>query len=109
MHWYAFQKSKKHGHPDGGGLFKVLTGTLKETRFDPLDTDKVIGTYDYFKGGLAHIHNAEAYHIVENPIPYPAISLHVYMPGISAPNNCAVEANNTANYHAKICLIRDYN
>lgn len=86
VHWHGFQKTQKHGHPEGGGLFKILTGTLKETRFDPDDADRVIGTNHFFKGAVSYIHDAEAYHIVENPISYPAVSLHVYMPGIYVPN-----------------------
>lgn len=90
VYWNGFQKTQKHGHPEGGGLLKVLTGTLKETRFDPYDTNQIIGTNHFFKGAVSYIHDAEAYHIVENPIPYPAVSLHIYIPGIYAPNILAL-------------------
>lgn len=90
VYWRGFQKTQKHGHPEGGGLLKVLTGSLKETRFDPQEPDRIIGTNHFFKGAVSYIHDAEAYHIVENPIPYPAVSLHIYIPGIYAPNILAL-------------------
>lgn len=82
--WDSFQKSKKHGHPQGGGLMKILTGNLTETRFDPDDPNLVIGTYRYGAGDIAYIHDRLAFHIVENDSIIPAVSLHVYSPGIYA-------------------------
>ncbi|MEZ5043665.1 MAG: cysteine dioxygenase family protein [Saprospiraceae bacterium] len=83
IHWDGKQKSKKHGHPQGGGLIKVLSGTLSETRFDPKDKEKVIGKHYYFKGsGTSYIHDDIAYHVVENPSVTPAISLHLYAAGV---------------------------
>ncbi len=80
--WDSFQKSKKHGHPQGGGLMKVLAGNLTETRFDPEYPNQVIGTYRYGAGDIAYIHDRLAFHTVENASIIPAVSLHVYSPGI---------------------------
>lgn len=79
IRWGGFQKTNKHGHPGGGGALKVLSGILLETRFDPIDTDRMIGKYHYFKDAITSIHDTEAYHIVENPVEQPAFSLHLYL------------------------------
>ena len=80
--WKGFQRSKKHGHPEGGGLIKVLSGNLLETRFDPADPDRMTGKHYYSEGLVSYIHDSVAYHIVENPYMTPAVSLHLYSPGI---------------------------
>lgn len=82
IRWEPHFRSPKHGHPDRGCLLKVLSGTLLETRYDPVDPECVIEKYHLFKGGMAFIHDALAYHVVENPSPLPAVSLHLYSPGI---------------------------
>ena len=84
IRWDPFFRSSKHGHPDRGCLLKVLSGALIERRYDPLEPQKVIGKYHLFKGGMAFIHDALAYHLVENASPIPAVSLHLYSPGIYA-------------------------
>ena len=84
IYWDAYKKSKKHGHPAGGGLIKLLSGNLIETRFDPENTDSVIGKYQYSAGNMSYIHDRLAYHTVENPSDEPAVSLHVYSQGIYA-------------------------
>ena len=86
IYWSSYKQSKKHGHPEGGGLIKVLAGTLKETRFDPQHTERIIGRHHYVKGDTSYIHDDLAYHIVQNPSMIPAISLHVYSPGIYSSN-----------------------
>jgi hypothetical protein len=80
--WDGHFRSPKHGHPDRGCLLKVLSGALVETRYDPIDPEKVIGKYHLYQGGMGFIHDALAYHVVENPSPQPAVSLHLYSPGI---------------------------
>ena len=84
IYWDAYKKSKKHGHPEGGGLIKLLSGNLIETRFDPENTDTVIGKQLFTAGKMTYIHDRLAYHTVENPSDEPAVSLHVYSPGIYA-------------------------
>ena len=82
IRWDGYARSSKHGHPDRGCLLKVLAGVLLETRYDPLEPAAVAGKYHLFKGGMAFIHDALAFHVVENPSPFPAVSLHLYAPGI---------------------------
>ena len=86
IYWDAHKKSKKHGHPEGGGLMKLMSGNLIETRFDPESPDTVIGKHHYSAENMAYIHDRLAYHIVENPSDEPAVSLHIYSPGIYASN-----------------------
>lgn len=93
IYWDAYKKSKKHGHPEGGGLMKLLSGNLIETRFDPENTDQVIGKHHYTSENIAYIHDRIAFHTVENPRNTPAVSLHVYSPGIYASR--VIEDNNT--------------
>ena len=81
IYWNRFRKSKKHGHLKGGGLMKVLAGEVIETRFHPDDNEKVIGTFNYCKGDLSYIHDALAYHVVENKRQQAAVSLHLYCYG----------------------------
>ncbi|PHN01632.1 cysteine dioxygenase [Flavilitoribacter nigricans] len=82
--WEGGQKSKKHGHPEGGGLIRVLSGTLLETRFAPDDENRMTGIYDYTaRSGPAYIHDSEAFHIVENATDEPAVSLHLYSYGLT--------------------------
>ena len=91
IYWTAYRKSKKHGHPSGGGLMKLLSGKLIETRFDTENPDIVIGKYHYTTESMAYIHDRLAYHIVENPSEEPAVSLHVSSPGIT--DSMVVEDN----------------
>lgn len=81
IYWNSYDKSKKHGHMKGGGLMRVLSGRLKETRFNAYDVDLDIGTFAYAEGDLSYIHDALAFHIVENQDEIPAVSLHLYCTG----------------------------
>lgn len=81
IHWPPYFRSSKHGHPERGCLLKVLSGTLVEIRYDPVDTEMVTGKFRLHKGGLSFIHDSLAYHVVENPASEPAVSLHLYAPG----------------------------
>lgn len=91
IHWDSFQKSKKHGHPAGGGLIKVLSGNLVETLFDPTDPDHMIGKQRYGAGNISFVHDDMAHHMVENPARTPAVSLHVYAPAVYIPGFVSAE------------------
>ena len=81
IYWNSFRKSEKHGHMKGGGLMKVLSGQVVETRFDPDDDEKVLGIFSYSEGDFSYIHDALGSHVVENREQIPAISLHLYCSG----------------------------
>ncbi len=84
IYWNGHSQSSKHGHMKGGGLMRVLAGQIMETRFHPEDKDLSIGTWKYTEGDLSFIHDALAYHIVENQTAVPAISLHLYCNGVNS-------------------------
>lgn len=84
IQWAESDKSKKHGHMKGGGLMQVLSGKIKETRFHPDNMNVPIGTFEYATGDLSYIHDALAFHVVENQEELPAVSLHLYCTGINS-------------------------
>ena len=77
IHWAGNQQSSLHGHPDGGGLIKVLSGQLEEMRYDPEDREE-LGFFGYGEGDVTYIHDDIALHQVKNPEERPAYSLHMY-------------------------------
>ena len=81
IYWNSKRISAKHGHMQGGGLMRVLTGELTETRFDPDDQEKAVGTFNYTPGDLSFIHDALAFHVVKNTTTQAAVSLHLYCAG----------------------------
>lgn len=85
IQWDSFQQSKKHGHPNGGGLIKVLSGNLVESLFDTQQPDQLIGKNWLRTESISFVHDDVAQHIVENPSHEPAVSLHVYAPAIYIP------------------------
>jgi cysteine dioxygenase len=84
IYWSESDKSKKHGHMKGGGLMRVLSGKIRETRFHPDNTEVAIGTFVYSKGDLSYIHDALAFHTVENQEETPAVSLRLYCTGTNS-------------------------
>ena len=84
IYWNGFRKSAKHGHMKGGGLMKVLSGQVKETRFAPDDEEKITGVFNCSEGEYSYIHDALALHTVENQYAEPAISLHLYCSGVNS-------------------------
>jgi len=78
IYWKGKQTSSVHGHPGGGGLVKVLSGVLDETRYDPIVTEHIIDRYRMVPGNIGFIHDVLALHQVRNPHASPAVSLHLY-------------------------------
>ena len=68
----------------GGGLMRVLAGQIMETRFHPENKDLSIGRWAYTTGDLSFIHDALAFHVVENQTEVPAVSLHLYCNGVNS-------------------------
>lgn len=77
IYWNGKQTSSVHGHPGGGGLIKVLSGSLEEIRFEPDMTEKVIDKSRIEPGLISFIHDLFAWHQVTNPNDAPAVSLHL--------------------------------
>lgn len=82
IHWTPNKISSVHGHAEGGCLFKVLQGRLMERRYSPDTSQQLLAVSNFQAGSMAYIDDEMAYHDVGNPYNAPAISLHVYTPGI---------------------------
>lgn len=93
LHWHEGQTSPVHDHSGAECMMKVLTGTLKETRYhypqsscQPGETEQyseliVKEILEYGKDEVAHINDTMGLHCVENPShTEPLVSLHVYYP-----------------------------
>ena len=78
IYWKANQTSSVHGHPGGGGLIKVLSGSLEESRYDPEIGESLIDECQIMPGNIGFIHDMFAWHKVRNPCEAPAVSLHLY-------------------------------
>ena len=78
IYWKARQESSLHGHPGGGGLIKVIKGSLHETRYNPNNEEKVLDEYIIDEDSVGYIHDMFAWHQVRNPNETPAVSLHLY-------------------------------
>jgi cysteine dioxygenase len=82
--WKMGQYTPFHNHPSNGCLFKVISGTLKETRILNDDKQNQIETlFDSLKG-LNYINNEIAIHKIQAVSD--SISLHIYSPPAEALN-----------------------
>ena len=45
IYWNGNSRSKKHGHMKGGGLMRILSGEVIETRFDSEDCVFLVGNF----------------------------------------------------------------
>ena len=81
IRWKPGEFSKVHGHPNGGGVFKVLQGRLEEKRYAPGTTTRPLAISRFKKGSMAYIDDDIAYHAVGNPFDTTAISFHAYTAG----------------------------
>jgi hypothetical protein len=79
IYWKPGESTDIHGHPNGGGVIKVLHGNLLEKRYKPDGSLTEISESNLKKGTIAHIDDSFAHHAVSNPNETPAVSLHVYI------------------------------
>lgn len=78
--WHLNEFSYIHNHPNRGCIFKVLTGSLKETRYTNYTLDE-LETNVITTGQTKYIHDSEALHKVKNNDENNlTISLHIYSP-----------------------------
>ena len=80
IHWKPGKYSEIHGHPEGGGVYKVLKGVLEEQRYSA--NHKLLARCEYRKGAIGYIDDTLAYHAVGNVSDESAFSLHAYTRGI---------------------------
>jgi len=76
--WQSGKIGSIHGHPNGGGVFKVLQGSIEELRYTSDSSPQLLSTSVYHTGGMAYIDDSIGQHAVGNPFKTPALSLHVY-------------------------------
>ena len=78
IHWLPGKISSIHGHPKGGGVFKVISGSIEELRYTTENAPKLLSVSAYHKDAVGYIDDQMAFHAVGNPNRESAISLHVY-------------------------------
>jgi predicted metal-dependent enzyme (double-stranded beta helix superfamily) len=78
IHWLPGKISSIHGHPKGGGIFKVISGSIEELRYTSDPIPKLLSASTFHKDAVGYIDDQLGYHAVGNPHTESAISLHVY-------------------------------
>ncbi len=78
IHWLPGKISSIHGHPKGGGIFKVISGSIEELRYTSDPIPKLLSASTFHKDAVGYIDDQLGYHAVGNPHMESAISLHVY-------------------------------
>lgn len=76
--WKPGKISSIHGHPKGGCLFKVLHGSLIETRYSTDAIPQVQSIAKLDQNDLGYIDDGLGFHAVGNPFEEMAISIHAY-------------------------------
>lgn len=82
IRWQPGDASDIHGHAIGGGLIKVVHGEIKEKRFSADKRQDLLSESRYCTGHIAYIDDVMGLHSVSNVNPNPALTLHIYTPGI---------------------------
>lgn len=77
--WAPGSSSNIHGHPLGGGVIKVLEGSIEELRYQDAKGKVLHSKSVYSKQGTGYIDDNMAMHAVGNPFEAPAVTLHAYM------------------------------
>lgn len=79
LNWLPGQSSGIHGHPPGGCIMGVLSGTLEETVYPsckPSIYNKKINILT--TGNIGYINNTIGFHRIANLCSVPCNSLHIY-------------------------------
>lgn len=76
--WKPGKISSIHGHPKGGCLFKVLHGSLIETRYSTDAIPQVQSIAKLDEKDLGYIDDGLGFHAVGNPFDEMAVSIHAY-------------------------------
>ncbi len=81
IRWVPGMVSEIHPHPAGGGIYKVLLGSVEELRYSFEDQPVLLAKNQLYAGSTLYIDDRFGQHAVGNPFPSPAISLHAYLKG----------------------------
>ncbi len=76
--WPKSAISNIYGQPKGGGVFKLLKGSIEELRYTSDESPKLLSVSTYQKGSVGFINDEMGHHAVGNPFDTPAVSIHVY-------------------------------
>tara|TARA_B100001093_G_C26728999_1_gene971326 strand:+ start:150 stop:647 length:498 start_codon:yes stop_codon:yes gene_type:complete len=89
INWGKNSKSLIHNHPSNGCLMKILSGSLIEKSYIPMNNKQGISnlsqlkynkTTFLYKGDITYIDNSLRYHQIINHTNHPSFSLHIYSP-----------------------------
>ncbi len=81
IRWTPGEISAIHPHPKGGGIYRVLLGSVEELRYSFGDQPELLAKNQLYHGSTLYIDDRFGQHAVGNPFPSPAISLHAYLKG----------------------------
>ncbi|HEX2617029.1 MAG TPA: cysteine dioxygenase family protein [Flavobacteriales bacterium] len=79
IRWEPGALSTLHGHPLGGGVFKVLEGVIAEARYRSTDSLVPFSEHTYRPQATSYIDDDMGLHTVGNPFPVPAVTVHAYL------------------------------
>lgn len=82
IHWEPGKISSIHGHPSGGGVFKVLKGSVEELRYTSSNSPQLLASSTYQKDAIGYIDDQLGLHAVGNPFNTSAVTLHAYTRGV---------------------------
>jgi hypothetical protein len=81
LSWLPDQTSSIHGHGGSAGITRLVQGTLRETRFERLDSDQLRPLEPRLVSeSQAVIEELQTIHRMRNVGREPALSLHLYSP-----------------------------
>lgn len=81
--WLPGQGSPIHDHGGAEGLTRVLAGTLAETLFEPVGARARPVRQRSHAAGAVFLEREDTLHQVRNATRRPAVSLHLYRPGLT--------------------------
>lgn len=79
IRWEPGVLSAIHGHPQGGGVIKVLQGAIAEARYRTVESSEPFSEHIYRPQSTSYIDDSMGLHTVSNPFAEPAVTLHAYL------------------------------
>lgn len=79
IRWEPGVTCARHGHPNGGGMVKVLEGAIRESRFLNATITAPYETNVFRQHSASYIDDRLGLHTVGNPFELPAVTMHAYL------------------------------
>ena len=79
IRWAPGEACARHFHPNGGGMFTVLEGAIREDRFLNASVPLPYETRVHGAGAMSYIDDTLGAHIVSNTAEHAAVTLHAYL------------------------------